>query len=52
MAPSIGSEPSQTWGAISRAAHLIPLPIRLRGHADECGLLAVIVVDLSEHNLE
>jgi hypothetical protein len=36
----------------SHAAQLIPLPIRLRGHAAENDLLAVIVADLSKHHLE
>jgi len=37
---------------MQHAAQLIPLPIRLRGHAAEDDLLAVIVADLSKHHLE
>jgi hypothetical protein len=37
---------------MQNVAQLIPWPIRLRGHAAEDDLLAVIVADLSKHHLE
>jgi hypothetical protein len=37
---------------VQHTEQLVPLPIRLRGHAAENDLLAVIVADLGKHHLE